>query len=66
MKLGLVTKLAKNKAMLKKSVMTSGRQIVKSLSFLRFMANLEQSGSWIPDACSVKVTFLFTVIFSLT
>ena len=37
-----------------------------SLSFFRFMANLEQSGSRILDNWFVKLTFSLTVIFSLT
>ena len=37
-----------------------------SFSFFRFMANLEQSSSQIPDAWSVKLTFLLTVTFYLT
>ena len=51
MKLEPVTKLDKrNKTASKNLTMTSCQQIVTSLSFLRFMANLEQSGSRIPDA----------------
>ena len=51
MKLGPVTKLdKKNKATSKKLTMMSCRQIVTSLSFSQFLANLEQSGSRIPDA----------------
>ena len=41
-------------------------QIVTSLSFFQFMANLEQSKIWIPDAESVKVTFSLRVTFYLT
>ena len=41
----------------------SCQQIVMSLLFFQFMANLEQSGSRIPDAWSVKVAFLLTAIF---
>ena len=49
MKLGPVTKLDKtNKTTPKYFTMTSFRKIVTS--FLQFTANLEQSGSWIPDA----------------
>ena len=49
MKLGPVTKLEKrNKT--KSLKMTSYPQIVTSLSFFRFMSNLEQSGSRIPEA----------------
>ena len=32
----------------------------------RFMTNLEQSGSWIPDAWSVKPKFSLIVTFYLT
>ena len=49
-KLGPVTKLDKRSdTKSKKLTVTSCRQIVTSLSFFKFMANLEQSGSWIPD-----------------
>ena len=37
-----------------------------SLSFFRFMVNLGQSGSRIPDAESVKLIFSLTVTFYLT
>ena len=44
MKLGPVTKLDKrNKTTSKKLTLTSCRKIVTSLSFFRFLANLEQS-----------------------
>ena len=46
--------------------MTSCRQIVTPLPFFRFIANLEQFGSRIPDAWSVKLTFSLTVTFSPT
>ena len=36
------------------------------MSFFQFMANLEQSGSRIPDAESVKLRFSSIVIFYLT
>ena len=62
MQLRLVTKLDKrNRAMSKKLRMTSCHQ--KSLSNSQLMTNLEQSGSWIPDAWSVKLTFSLTVTF---
>ena len=32
---------------------TSCRKIVTSLLFFQFMVNLEQSGSWIPDAVTI-------------
>ena len=44
MELGPVTKLDK-------------RNKIKLLSFFGFRANLEQSGSWIPEAWSLKLTF---------
>ena len=51
MKLESLTKLDKgNKITSKKWRMMSCQQIVTSLSFLQFMANLEQSRSRIPDA----------------
>ena len=67
MKLGPVTKLDKrNKTTSKNVTMKSWWQIVTSLSFFGFLANLEQSGSWIPDAESVKLTFSLTVTFYVT
>ena len=51
MKLGPVTKIDKiNKTTSKKLTMVSCQQIVTSLFFFQFMANLEQSESQIPDA----------------
>ena len=46
--------------------MTSCRKIVTSLSSFQFMANLEQSGGWIPDAESTKLIFSLIVTFYLT
>ena len=46
--------------------MTSCWEIVTSLSFFQFMANLEPSRSQIPDAWSVKLTFSLTITFYLT
>ena len=68
MKLGPVTKLNKGNMATSKTkfTMTSCRQIVTPLSFFRFVANFEQSGSRIPDAGSVKLTFSLTVTFYLT
>ena len=64
---GPVTKLDKSHTTtLKYLTVTSCQQIVTSLSFFRFMANLEQSGNRIPEVWSVKLTFLLTVIFYLT
>ena len=63
-KLGPVIKLnKKNTVTLKKFMMMSCQQIVMSLLFFQFMANLEQSGGRIPDAWSVKVAFSLTAIF---
>ena len=50
----------------KNLTMTSCRQIMMSLSSLRFMANLQKSGTRIPDAQSVKLTFSLVVTFYLT
>ena len=50
----------------KKLTMTSCRRVVTSLSFFRFMANLEQPRSWILDAQSVKLTFSLIVTFYLS
>ena len=51
MKIGQVTKLDKRKQMMSKKVDdTSWREIMTSLSYLQFMASLEQFGSRIPDA----------------
>ena len=67
MKLGLVTKRNKRTRQRQKNfAMTSCQQIVSSLSFLQFMANLEQSGSRIPDSWSIKLTFSLIIIFYLT
>ena len=67
MKLGPVTKFDKrNTTKSKKLMMTSCQQFVTSLPFFRFMANLEPSGSRIPDALSVKLTFSLKVTFYLT
>ena len=41
--------------------MTSCREIVTSLRFFQFTANLEQSGSQIPDAYCVKLMFSLIV-----
>ena len=46
--------------------MTSYRKIVTSLSFFKFLANLEQSGGRIPDTESAKVMFSVTVTICLT
>ena len=63
MKLGLVTKLEKrNKTTSKKF---DDDFNVKSLPFFQFTANLEQFGSRIPDAESVKFIFPLIVTFYL-
>ena len=67
MKVGPVTAIEKkNAATTKKLTMTSCWQIVTSLSFARFMANLQSSGSPISDTWSVKLTFPLTVTVYLT
>ena len=61
MKLGPVAKLDKrNTATSKKLTMMLCQQILLSNS--RLMTNLEQSGSWIPGAWSVKLTFLLIYV----
>ena len=67
MKLGPETKFHKrSKATSKKLVMTSCPRIVTSLSFFQFMANLDQSVSWILDARSEKLTLTLIITFYLT
>ena len=39
-------------------MITQGRQFVTPLTFFQFIAHLEQSGSLIPGAWSVKLTFM--------
>ena len=57
---GPITKLdKKKKTASKKSIMTSGWKIVTFLSFFQFMANMEQSGSRIPDGRVVCKTYIF-------
>ena len=46
--------------------MTSFKKTVTPLSFFEFTANLEQSGSRIPDAQSAKLIFLLTLTFYVT
>ena len=60
MKLGPVTKLDK------RNTATSKKLAMTSLSNSRLMTNLAQSGSWIPNGWSVKLTFSLTVTFYLT
>ena len=67
MKPGPVTKLDKmNKTTSKKLMMTSCRKIVTLLTFFQFTANLEQCGSRIPDALSVKLIFSLILISYLS
>ena len=66
-KLGPVTKLdKKNKTTLKKFDVDVVSKTVTSLSFSRFLANLEQSGGCIPDTESAKAMFSVIVTFCLT
>ena len=46
--------------------MASCRQIVTSLLYFQFMANLEQFGSWIPEAWPKILTISLIVTFYLT
>ena len=46
--------------------MTSCPQIVMSLLFFRFMPNLEQSGSRVPNTWSVKLIFSLIITFYFT
>ena len=46
--------------------MTSCRKVMTSLSFFGFLANLERSGGWIPEAESAKFMFSLTVDFCVT
>ena len=45
--------------------MMSCRQIVTSMSFFKFMANLHPSGRRLPDAWSIKPKFSLTITFHL-
>ena len=67
MKLGPVTKFDKrNKRTSKKFDVDVCRKIMTSLSFLGFLANLEQSGGPILDTESAKVMFSVIATFCLT
>ena len=46
--------------------MTTRQQIVTSLSFFQFMANLQLSGSRISEEWSIEITFSLTMTFYLT
>ena len=66
MKLGSVTKLDKRKDTRSKKIGDDFMpEIVTSLSFFQFMANMQQSGSRVPDAYPVKRIFSLIVIFYL-
>ena len=66
MKLGPVTKLDKrNKTTSMTLAMTLCRQIVKSLSFFGFLANLEQSRGRITETAA-EVMFSVTATFCIT
>ena len=67
MKLGPVIKPDKrNKTRSKQSTMASCRQIISSSAFFLFMADSEQSRSWIPGAWSVVLTFSLKATSYLT
>ena len=67
MKLRPITKVDKrNKKTSKNLALASCREIVTSLSFFGFLANLEQSGGRIQDTESTKVKFPVIVAFCLT
>ena len=64
MKLGSVTKLEKRKDTSSKKIDDDFMpEIVTSLSIFQFMANMQQSGSRVPDAYPVKRIFSLIVIF---
>ena len=66
MKLGSVTKLEKRKDTRSKKIDDDFMpEIVTSLSIFQFMANMQQSGSRVPDAYPVKRIFSLIVIFYL-
>ena len=66
MKHGPLTKIGKNKRTSKKMMMTSCQQMVTSLPFFQFIANLELYGSQILGAQSMKLTFSSKVTFYVT
>ena len=66
MKLGPVNnRYKKNKTTSKNFDGDVMSKIVTSFSFFQFMANLEQSGSRIPGAWSMELTFSLTITFYL-
>ena len=56
----------RNIAKLKKLMMMPCQHHCNTLSFFQFMTNLEQSQSWIPEAWSLKLTYLLILFFYLT
>ena len=67
MKLRPVTKFDReNMSTSKNMTMTLFQQIVTSLPFFQFMANLQSCGSRIPDGWSIKFTLSLTITFYLT
>ena len=66
MKLGPVTKLDKRNKIFENLTMTSCQKIMTLLSFFRFMTNLEQPRSRIPDVWSMKLIFPLIATFYLT
>ena len=68
MKLGAVTKLDKRNTATSKKIdgdaMSSNFDVI--VFFFLFMAHLQQSGSRIPDAWSIKLMFSLIVTFNLT
>ena len=65
MKLGSVTKLDKRNKEKQNLTLTSCRKIMTSLSFFRFLANLEQSGGRISDKESANIMFSVIATFCL-
>ena len=67
MKLGPKTKVEKRiKTTSKKFDDNIVSKLQRHHHFFQFMTNLEQSGNWIPDLQSVKITFSLIATFYLT
>ena len=66
MKFGPLSKHDKKNGDVKKIGDDVMSEIVMPLSFFRCMVDLEQSGSWIPDAWSMIFIFLSITTFHLT
>ena len=67
MALGSVTEHDKrNMAKSEKLMMMPCQHHCDTLSFFKFIINLEQSGSWIPEAWSLKLTYPLITFFYLT